>query len=143
MIRIAAVVASCLLPAFALAAEVKTLSAPEAAEALKQGRIVLVDIRQPEEWRQTGVADGARMIPMRHPEGGRGLVRDLLAAGGGRADAPIALICRTGNRSAATAAALADAGFTNLYDVSEGMAGSKAGPGWIRRGLPVTPCPSC
>lgn len=143
MIRFAAAFVVCLLPVLAWAAEVKTLTAPDAAEALKQGRMVLVDIRQPEEWKQTGVAEGARLIPMRHPEGGRGLVRDLLAAAGGKADAPIALICRTGNRSAATAAALAEAGFTNLHDVSEGMAGSKAGPGWIKRGLPMTPCPSC
>lgn len=143
MIRIAAVFAACLLSVSAWAAEVKTLSALDAAEALRQGRIVLVDIRQPEEWKQTGVAEGAKLIPMRHPDGGRGLVRDLLAAGGGRADAPIALICRTGNRSAATAAALAEAGFTNLYDVTEGMAGSKSGPGWIKRGLSMTPCPSC
>jgi hypothetical protein len=34
-------------------------------------------------------------------------------------------------------------GFTNVYNVSEGMAGSKAGPGWIRRGLPIESCKNC
>lgn len=124
-------------------AEVKTISAPEALRAAKAGEVVLVDIRQPEEWKQTGVAEGAKLIPMRHPEGGAGFVRDLLAATKGDRNAPIALICRTGNRSGATAKALADAGFTRILDVSEGMAGSGAGPGWIRRDLPMTRCPVC
>ena len=31
-------------------------------------------------------------------------------------------------------------GFTNVYNVKEGMAGSGAGPGWIKRGLPVETC---
>lgn len=127
----------------ALAGEIKSISAPEALEAARSGRIILVDIRQPEEWKQTGVAEGAKTIPMRHPEGGQGFVRDLLAAAGGDRNAPLALICRTGNRSGYTAKALADAGFTNLYDVSEGMAGSSAGPGWIKRSLPVKPCDKC
>ncbi|WP_043743119.1 rhodanese-like domain-containing protein [Paramagnetospirillum magneticum] len=127
----------------ALAAEVKSISAPEALAALKKGEVVLVDIRQPEEWKQTGVPDGARLIPMRHPEGGAGFVRDLLAATKGDRNAPVALICRTGNRSGATARALSDAGFTHVLDVSEGMAGSGAGPGWVKRELPMTRCPVC
>lgn len=127
----------------ALAAEIKAISAPDALQAVKKGEVVLVDIRQPEEWKQTGVADGARLIPMRHPEGGAGFVRDLLAAAKGDRNAPIALICRTGNRSGATARALSDAGFTHILDVSEGMAGSGAGPGWIKRDLPMTRCPVC
>ena len=43
----------------------------------------------------------------------------------------------------ATAKALSDAGFTHILDVSEGMAGSGAGPGWIKRELPMTRCPVC
>jgi rhodanese-related sulfurtransferase len=129
--------------AFPALAEIKSISAPEAMRAAKTGQAVLVDIRQPEEWKQTGVAEGARLIPMRHPEGGAGFVRDLLAATKGDRNAPIALICRTGNRSGATAKALSDAGFTHILDVSEGMAGSGAGPGWIKRDLPMVRCPVC
>jgi rhodanese-related sulfurtransferase len=124
-------------------AEIKILSAPAALEAMRKGEAVLVDIRQPEEWKQTGVPDGARLIPMRHPEGGAGFVRDLLAVAKGDRNAPIALICRTGNRSGTVAKALSEAGFTHILDVSEGMAGSGAGPGWIRRDLPLTRCPAC
>jgi rhodanese-related sulfurtransferase len=127
----------------ALAGEIKTISAPDALEAARQGKVVLVDIRQPEEWKQTGVAEGAKTIPMRHPEGGEGFVRDLLAATGGDRTVPVALICRTGNRSGKVALALSDMGFTRILDVSEGMAGSSAGPGWIKRSLPVKPCDKC
>jgi rhodanese-related sulfurtransferase len=31
-------------------------------------------------------------------------------------------------------------GFTQVYNVKEGMAGSGAGPGWLKRGLPVDKC---
>lgn len=127
----------------AMAGEVTPISAPDASVAQGKGDIVLVDIRQPEEWKQTGVPKGAVLIPMRHPEGGAGFIRDLLAATGGSHDKPVALICRTGNRSGKTAQALAGMGFTHVLDVSEGMAGSGAGPGWLKRDLPVQPCGRC
>ena len=53
---------------------------------------------------------------------------------------PIALICRTGNRTTQVQRYLQGQGFTNVYNVKEGMAGSGAGPGWIKRGLPVESC---
>jgi rhodanese-related sulfurtransferase len=34
-------------------------------------------------------------------------------------------------------------GFTRVYNVKEGMAGSAAGPGWVKRGLPLENCRSC
>ena len=49
----------------------------------------------------------------------------------------------TGNRSAHVQKALRQMGSTHIYNVPEGMAGSAAGPGWLRRGLPVEPCPTC
>jgi len=38
---------------------------------------------------------------------------------------------------------LTEAGFTQVYNVKEGMAGSAAGPGWIARGLPLQACERC
>jgi hypothetical protein len=35
------------------------------------------------------------------------------------------------------------AGFTQIYNIKEGMVGSAAGPGWIRQGLPVEACVRC
>ena len=54
-----------------------------------------------------------------------------------------ALICRTGNRTGQVQKFLQAQGFTNVLNVSEGMAGSGAGPGWARRGLPIEPCVQC
>lgn len=119
------------------------LSATEAHDQTMAGTLTLIDIRTPPEWRQTGVAQGALKINMVQPSGPQGFADAVLAEVNGNKDAPIALICRTGNRTAAMQQALRSQGFTRVYTVAEGMAGSAAGPGWLKRGLPVTPCPSC
>lgn len=120
-----------------------SLSPAEAYEQAEAGTITLVDIRTPMEWRQTGIATPALRIDMHHPQGPDGFAAQLLAEVDGDKTAPVALICRTGNRSGQLQRELMARGFTKLYDVKEGMAGSSAGPGWIRRGLPITPCPDC
>jgi rhodanese-related sulfurtransferase len=119
-----------------------TLAAPDAYAQAQAGQLTLVDIRRPDEWRQTGVAQGALRINMAHPQGVAGFVRQVEAEVSDRS-APIGLICRTGNRSTQMQQALAQAGFTKVYNIKEGMAGSSAGPGWIKRGLPVAACPTC
>jgi rhodanese-related sulfurtransferase len=119
------------------------LGAPEALELAKTGKLTIVDIRRPEEWRQTGVAEGALRLDMRQPGGAQGFAQALLTRVGGDRNAPIGLICRTGNRTTQVQQALQELGFTQVYNIKEGMAGSGAGPGWIRRGLPVTPCAQC
>jgi rhodanese-related sulfurtransferase len=122
---------------FAAAASGK-LSAPEAFAKAKAGEVVLVDIRTPEEWKQTGVAPGAKRVNLNNPKGGDGFVAEMLAALGQDKTRPVALICRTGNRTAMAQRFLEANGFSNVSDVSEGMAGNmSAGPGWLRRGLPV------
>ncbi|MGY6555483.1 MAG: rhodanese-like domain-containing protein [Wenzhouxiangella sp.] len=119
------------------------LTASEARALFETGEIVLIDIRQPEEWRELGVPEGAVRISMAHPEGGEGFLRDLLAAVEDDMDAPIVLICRTGNRSSQVVPALQRWGFTQVYHVPEGMLGSRYGPGWIRSGLPIDDCSHC
>ena len=116
-----------------------TLSAPEAYEQVRGGALTLIDIRTPPEWRQTGVAEGARRIDMRD----KAFIDQVLAAAGGSKDAPIAIICRTGNRTTYVQKELMARGFTRVFNVREGMAGSGAGPGWIKRGLPVEACKEC
>jgi rhodanese-related sulfurtransferase len=115
------------------------LSAPEALEKSRAGEITLIDIRTPREWRQTGVAEGALPIDMTR----KSFVQDVLDSVDGNKDAPIGIICRTGNRTTYTQKALRELGFSNVYNVKEGMIGSGAGPGWVRRGLPIEDCQSC
>ena len=119
------------------------LTAPEARDMYEAGNLTIVDIRRPEEWRGTGVADGVVRINMLHPGGPKGFMDELLRQVGGDKNAPIGLICRTGNRTSTVQRYLVAQGFTSVYNIREGMAGSGAGPGWLARGLPVDPCTRC
>ena len=119
------------------------LSAPEAYALAGAGKMTLIDIRRPEEWRQTGVARDARRINMEHPDGLIAFLRQIAIEVKSDGNAPIGLICRTGNRTTYVQQVMREAGFTNVYNIKEGMVGSAAGPGWIARGLPVEPCPGC
>lgn len=119
------------------------LSASEAYTKAQQGELTIVDIRTPGEWHRTGVPVGALEINMIQPGGLGQFVNKISAAVGGDKSAPIALICRTGNRSGQMQQALLDAGFTRVFNIREGMMGSGAGPGWRKRDLPVRQCTSC
>ncbi len=122
-------------PALAQPQEYQTMDAPAAHDAALAGEIILVDIRTPPEWAETGIGEGAVAINLRDPD----FVQALVRLRQSYPDKPIALICRTGNRSGYAVSTLAQQGFPGLVDIPEGMAGSAAGPGWIARGLPVYP----
>ena len=108
-------------------------AAPDALAAARAGTTTLIDIRTPEEWTETGVGEGATAIMMQDPD----FVEKVSGLVNGDRTAPVTLICRTGARTARTAAYLRDIGFTNVSHVGEGMIGSGFGPGWVNRGLPV------
>ena len=111
------------------------LSATEAHALALSGDITLIDIRTPREWRRTGLGQGAHPIDMRRED----FLDRLIQVAGPDHSAPIALICARGVRSARLGNALKQAGYTNISDVSEGMLGSHAGPGWLKHGLPLRP----
>jgi rhodanese-related sulfurtransferase len=120
---------------FNIAAEVgkDALSTLDAHAQALAGTITLIDIRRPDEWARTGVPEGGVALDMRRDD----FIEALLAEVSGAKDAPIALICARGVRSRGMSQRLKQAGFTQIIDVPEGMLGSGAGPGWIKRGLPV------
>ena len=109
------------------------MQADAAYDAAKAGDIILVDIRTPQEWQQTGIGEGAVALDMRD----EGFVKSLVDLRQAYPEKPIALICRTSNRSGYVVSTLASQGFPNLVDVAEGMAGGPNGTGWVNRGLPV------
>ena len=111
----------------------QALSASEAHKSAMGGQIFLIDIRRPDEWQSTGVGEGAYPIDMRRKD----FIAALDEVTGGDKAAPVALICARGVRSARMSNMLTEAGYTNIIDVSEGMLGSPAGPGWLQTGLPV------
>ena len=119
------------------------MSASEALEAAQAGKVTLIDIRTPPEWKQSGVPAGAQRINVAHPQGAAGFLSEVTTAVGGDKNAPIALICRTGNRTTVAQKFLKAQGFTQVYNVKEGMAGSSAGPGWLARKLPTDACATC
>lgn len=114
-------------------AQVAQMTPDEARAKAIAGEIVLIDIRTPPEWEETGLPDVALTADMTDPA----FIQTLLAIRDQNPATPLALICRTGNRSGYVTGELYKAGMTNVIDVVEGMSGSGVGPGWKTRGLPV------
>lgn len=126
--------AGLLLGTTAMTADITSVPADQALAAALAGTTVFVDIRTPEEWAATGVPQGATAIMMQDPD----FVQKVTDALGGDKSRSLTLICRSGNRTHHTAAALGRMGFSAVAHVGEGMIGGPYGPGWIARGLPVT-----
>jgi rhodanese-related sulfurtransferase len=107
------------------------ISNAELQARLKQGTKI-IDIRRPEEWKQTGVVDGSikltafdgqgRFIKS-FPEKLQTLIKP---------EENFIVICRTGSRTAALSNWLAtDGGYPGVMNVQQGITS------WIRQGLPV------
>lgn len=109
------------------------MDAPTAFEKARKGELVLLDIRSPQEWEETGTGTYAERVSM-HQEG---FLRKLNVLIDNDKSRQIALICAVGGRSNFIQGELVKRGYTNVIDVAEGMLGSRYGPGWIKRGLPI------
>lgn len=145
------------------------LSSQEAAKFMNQNasKALFLDVRTPAEVTFLGmpVQADANVPYMKDPDfpvwdGAKGTfklelnpdflpeVRRRLASKGLKPEDPIVLICRSGDRSAAAANLLAQAGFKSVYSVVDGYEGdlAKDGPkagqrvvnGWKNAGLPWT-----
>ena len=110
-----------------------TLTAEEAFSRLQSGELILIDIRTPAEWQETGVAEGAWLLDMREPDFGRWIMAVLER----NPNHQVAVICRSGNRSGRLMGLFAQNGIMGTLDVTEGMLGGPRGKGWIPSGLPT------
>ena len=114
-------------------------------------KAVLVDVRTNAEWKYVGTPDlsrlGKQVVTVQwkvFPEMQVNPVfRQDLEAEGVTPDRTLVLLCRSGQRSAAAAQALTDAGYRCCYNVAEGFEGDKdehghraTRNGWQVRGLP-------
>lgn len=93
-----------------------SLATPSGAELAADDSMLLVDIRRPEEWRQTGVVEGARLHTYAGPEAFLAAIAPQLREG-----QKIGLICRTGNRTSRAAAQIAAQTDVEIVDIGGGM----------------------
>ena len=98
----------------------------EAARRVADGKAVLIDVREPKEWAETGVAAPATLLALSDLTGDRKQWKPFLEKVG---DKELILYCRTGNRSGRAAKLLAEEGYrtTNAGGFSD----------WQAAGLPT------
>ncbi len=111
--------------------DVAKISPKEAAQLVAEGKAILIDVREPREWQQTGVAEPARLLSKSDFDGDQKAWKPFLADVG---DKRLIVYCRSGRRSEAVANALA----------ARGHAVANAGglSDWKAAGLPLRPVKS-
>ena len=77
---------------------------------------LIVDIRTPPEWYQTGVIDGARLVTFQDPQSFLGAIQSDIADG-----RDIVLVCRSGSRTQAAGMYLAQMVENNVISAAGGM----------------------
>lgn len=90
-------------------------------EMLENSDMVIVDIRTPGEWRQTGVVPGCHTVMFFDEMGGydaEGFLKKMDELGGKEQE--IGLICRTGSRTAQIANFMAQQGY-NVKNLAGGV----------------------
>ncbi len=103
----------------------RLLSAQEVAERLSQPKekLILLDVRTPEEWISDGRIEGATLIPIEEIE--ERAAQELPQ------DAEIITYCHVGARSHAVAQWLVQMGYTRVSDLAGGI------ESWQSAGHPV------
>lgn len=98
-----------LLLSAAFAADVAKITSTDAAKLVADGKAVLVDVREANEWAESGVAAPAVLLAKSEfDEGMIGEWKHFLSTVG---DKQVILYCRSGGRAGKVAAALAEQGF--------------------------------
>lgn len=129
----AALIAALALSPFAHAVLID-LDSPEFARLQKAG-VPVIDIRTAQEWEETGIVAGSRLLTF-FDERGRhdaaGWLDKLRRIAG--PEQPVVLICRSGNRTRLVGQLLSqEAGYREVYHVKTGI------KGWQRDGGSVVP----
>jgi rhodanese-related sulfurtransferase len=107
-------------------ARVTQTTPAEIAPRVETGEVLLVDVREDEEW-VAGRARDAMHVPLATVGAQLEQIRRTAA---GR---PVAFICRSGRRSAEAAQVAVEAGMTEVLNVDGGMGA------WVGAGLPIQP----
>lgn len=99
------------------------------ADELKEMDVLLIDIREPSEWAETGIVEGA--IPI---TASRNFLQDIAPY---LDDRPVALICRTGNRTSQLARMLEPHLTQDVINIEGGIFRL------ISEGYQPVPCDDC
>ena len=111
----------------AFAADVAKITPTDAAKLVAAGSAVLVDVREPAEWAESGVAAPAVLLPKSAFDAEQaGDWKSFLEKNRGK---EIILYCRSGRRSGAVAAVLAEHGYN--------VANAGGFKDWSAAGLPT------
>lgn len=111
-------------------AEVVDISIDELQSKLASGDIVVIDVRTPKEWRQTGIVEGSLPI-MFFDEKRQPHTQEWMRQASAHIspEQEFILICRSGNRSKIIANYLSrQHGYKRVYNVKDGI------KQWLRRG---------
>jgi rhodanese-related sulfurtransferase len=108
-----------------LLADTPKIAPADAAAKVAAGEAILVDVREPAEWKE-GVAAPAVLLPLSDLRGDRTQWKAFLEKAG---DKPIVLYCRSGNRSGQAAEILAKEG--------KNVANAGGYKDWVAAGLPT------
>jgi hydroxyacylglutathione hydrolase len=100
-----------------------TMSVLELKGKLDKGEVALLDVREPNEWKEEGVVEGATRIFFADLPEKAGLLPK---------DKPIAVTCSVGNRSSIAVSLLEMGDIRNVINVLGGMTA------WTNLGYPVT-----
>jgi rhodanese-related sulfurtransferase len=118
-----------------LFAEVKNLDI-SSFEKLKQNGIPVIDIRTPQEWKETGIIDTSHTVMFFRPDGSYD-VKDFLNrlhALGIDKEKPFILVCRSASRTGMVGNFLSEKlGYRNVYHLSGGILN------WKQHGKPLKP----
>jgi|GEM_PF-359164 len=117
---------SLVLLATAAFADVVKITPTEAATLVSEGKALLIDVREPAEWAETGVAAPARLLSKSDFDGAQKDWKPFLADAKGKR---IIVYCKSGGRAVAVARALTKQGYT--------VSNAGGFDGWKGAGLPV------
>ncbi len=118
------------------AADLNNLSVKQVEALQKQGNALIVDVRTPEEWKQTGIIPGS--VPLQFfDKDGNALTQTWLAKFDQlrkSSDQPVVLVCRSGHRSGLVGNFLTKKlGLKHINHLSTGL------QSWLKAGKPVKP----
>jgi rhodanese-related sulfurtransferase len=141
------------LPQFSSAEYAGDLSVQDAWALLQSDPAAqLVDVRTAAEWMFVGLPDLSGVGRAVHciewqafptMAANPAFVAETRRTTGGKTDAPVLFLCRSGGRSRAAATAMAEAGYTRAYNIAGGFEGDLdasrhrgQASGWKAAGLP-------